>query len=123
MKVGKCRPKIVQFLPLNIDFNFQVDSMPDDPMVVWRLKSNPGVCDVKLKIIKTQFASLTALVPESVLSTGPGLYEVAVFDGCNLCATQPIRLKRNCKLRSCVITEPQPVKPDDNCGKFQTPLN
>ena len=85
----------------------------DKPIIGFARKNN--ACPIKLKVLSKSDCEVIAEIPEAVADFGPGMYDISIYEGCELCDTRTVELCADCKITSIDIVEAADEKSSKKC--------
>ena len=94
------RPVKIKILPAEVTLGILGI---DKPIIGFARRGN--ACPIKLKIVNKTDCEVTAEIPEAAADMGPGMYDISVYEGCELCDTKTVELCADCKITSIEIKE------------------
>ena len=94
------RPVKIRILPAEVTLGIMG---VDKPIIGFARRGN--ACPMKLKILNKSDCEVVAEIPEAAADLGPGMYDISVYEGCELCDTKTVELCADCKITSIDIVE------------------
>lgn len=99
IRIDKKTPTLIEKLPAKAQAEFAGRNILA-PRAIFRNAKSTVSCLLQIEATE---CSICAMIPAELGCHGEGVYYIDFYDGCHLCATQPIELDANCTMVSCEI--------------------